>query len=119
MVEDLSDAIALLGSGTYVVTRPGPSTLTSGRKVAVAATTFSIDASVQPAPGRTLENLPEGFRDRGGYVLFTTTLLRTSDGAAQEPDSVQLADGPHQVAAVEPWAALGNYYRVVVVGGRS
>ena len=115
MIEDMSDAIDMLSSGTYTVTRPGPTTFNAGRKGPISSTTFEIVASVQPAPGRTLETLPEGFRDRGGSVLYTKTLLRTSDGGAQEPDSVSIDGVAHQVASCSPWAELGNYYRAVVV----
>ncbi len=94
--------------------------MTKGRKVAATGgSTFSIVASAQPAPGRTLQTLPEGFRDRGGWVLYTSSELRTSDGAGQEPDSVAIDGVAHQVAECKPWAAAGNYYRAVVVRART
>lgn len=111
----MSDVIAMLSSGTYVVTRPGPTTLVDGRKGPSSSSTLSIVASVQPAPGRTLQTLPEGFRDRGGFVLYTATELRTSDGGDQEPDSVSIDGVEHQVASCEPWAELGNFYKAVAV----
>lgn len=119
MIEDMSDAIALLSSGTYTVTRPGASALLNGRKIAATSSTFSIVASAQPTPGRVLQNLPEGFRDRGGYTLYTKTELRTSNGSGQEPDSVSIDGVAHQVAECKPYAALGNFYRAIVVRART
>ena len=115
MIVDLSDVVALLASGTYTVTRPAASTITSGRKVAGTPTTFTITASVHPTPGRVLELLPEGFRGRGGVTLYTSTKLKGAAGVNQEPDVVTIDGEAHQVATVEDWSALGNYYRAICV----
>lgn len=114
MIENLADAIASLASGTYTVTRPGTPTLLNGRKVAASSTTFSIVGSVSPAPGKTLELLPEGYRGRAGVVVFTATKLQTAEGG-QDPDLVSIGGQSYQVAALEDWSELGGYYRAVCV----
>ena len=39
---------------------------------------FTIDASVQPAPGEITQILPEGYRKKSSYVIYTETELFSS-----------------------------------------
>lgn len=113
MLEDLSDAIELVSTGTYVVTRRGASGYSQGRATAPTTSTLRAKGSFQPMSGRELERLPEGMRSRELRVLYTATRLQGS-GPGHEPDT--LADGGEtwEVQTVEPWVALGGYYRVVL-----
>ena len=114
-MDDMADVIALLASGTYTVTRPGPTGLASGRRVAGVTTSFSIVASVQPASGRQMDRLPEGLREREGMTLWTTTDLRTAQVASGiEADLVSIDGSTFEVVAIDRWASLGNYYRATV-----
>jgi hypothetical protein len=112
-MDDLSDVIALLSSGTYAVTRRGPAAFTAGRAVQAAPTTLTITASVQPIRGRELDRLEELYRTRELQALWTATELRTA-GAAGEADTVEIGGASWQVQSVESWAELGGYWKVLV-----
>ena len=115
MHEDMSDAIALLGGDSqYTVTRPVAPANINGIFVPGSTTTFQITASIQPAPGRTLDLLPEGYRGRGGQICFTSTPLRTAL-SGQVPDLVTYKGELHECVTVETWEELGNYQRIVLV----
>lgn len=119
-VADLSDAIALLGSGCYVVTRKGVTSMLDGRRVAPPTTTFTISGSVQPLTGRELQRLPEGLRARESMALFTVTeLFQARPEAGQEADRLAIDGGVFEVSKAERWQALGNYFRCVVSRVRS
>lgn len=112
-MEDMSDVIDLLESGTYMVTRPAGETFVDGVAVPGTPTTFPITASIQPLGGLEIQRLPDGFRNGEAKSCFTSTKLRTLD--ATMPDAV-LVDGlQFQVQSCEDWSALGNYYRAVLV----
>lgn len=115
MIEDLSDAIAMLETGSYTVTRQAESTRVNGRVSQPAPTTLTIGASIQPAKSRELELLPEGYRGRGGQVCFTTTPLRTADGTGQLPDLVEVDGVLHEAVSIDGWESAANYQRVMLV----
>ena len=100
-------------TGSYTVTRTDPRTLVMGRVSAPSTSTFSIDAVVQPMPGRDLERLPEGFRSEDMRVLWTDTELKTP-GTAQEADKVDIDGELYQVEQVQIWDHDGVHYRVMV-----
>lgn len=114
MIEDMSDAIALLSSGTYTVTRRAPPTNVNGYATPGATSTFTITASVQPAPGKVTELLPEGWRNRDTREAFTSTPLRTAK-AGQIPDVVTIEGSPFQAYSIEPFEELGNFQAVILV----
>lgn len=111
---DLSDAIAELASGTYTVTRRAAPTNVNGYAVPGATSTFTIKASIQPAPGRALDLLPEGYRGRGGQLCYTATALRTAQ-SGQVPDLVSVDGVQHEAVELGTWEALGNYQAVALV----
>jgi hypothetical protein len=116
--DDLSDAVAMLASGSYTVTRPVAASLVDGWAVPglSAVQTFAIVASVQPASGRDVERLPEGLRDRETMALFTATELRVAVPASGLPGDRLEVDGfTFEVHAHERWAALGNFHRYVIL----
>ena len=53
-------------------------------------TFFDIEASVQPAPGETTQILPEGYREKSSYLIYTDTELFTSEENETNPDIVIL-----------------------------
>lgn len=115
--EDLSDAVALLASGSYVVRRRAARALVDGRARDLdPATLSSIVASVQPASGREIDRLPEGLRDREVMALFTSASLEAAKPSLGLPGDVVEIDGfDFEVASHERWTALGNFSRYVVV----
>ena len=115
-MEDLSDAIELLQSGSYVVTRPNATTLLNGRRVEPTTTTFDITASVQPASGRSIQGLPEGLRSSESMDVFTATELRQArPDASVEGDRISIDGAVFEVVNVKRWNKLGNFYRATVV----
>lgn len=103
--------IAAFLTGTYTVTRRGPTTVgADGIADAATASTFTITASVQPLRGRELQRLPEGLRVAERRKLYTSTSLKVI-GA---PDVVSIDGDDWEVESVENYSQLGNYYKVVV-----
>lgn len=49
---------------------------------------FNIEASVQPAPGETTQILPEGYREKSSYLIYTDTELFSSEENKTNPDLV-------------------------------
>ena len=53
-------------------------------------TFFNIQASVQPAPGEITQILPEGYRNKSSYLIYTDTELFCSEEDEKNPDIVIL-----------------------------
>jgi len=53
-------------------------------------TFFNIQASVQPAPGEITQILPEGYRNKSSYLIYTDTELFCSEENETNPDIVIL-----------------------------
>lgn len=51
-------------------------------------TFFDIEASVQPAPGEITQILPEGYREKSSYLIYTDTELFSSEENKTNPDLV-------------------------------
>lgn len=114
MMEDLSDVVALLSSGSYTVTRyTADSYDSNGIAVQGTSSTLSIGASVQPASGRDLQLLPEGRRTIETMKLWTATLLTTSESSAGA-DRISIDGATFEVVNVERWGPLGNYTKALV-----
>lgn len=99
-------------TGTYTVTRRGPTVVGSdGRADLASSTTFTVTASVQHLTGRDLQRLgPEGLRTSERRKLYTTTSLRVV-GA---PDVLSIDGASWEVESIERYDVLGNYYKVIV-----
>lgn len=103
----LRDSIASLASGTYTVTRTVAGTRTVGRYTPGAATTLEIVASIQPATGRQLRDLPEGQRGDETVAIFTVTPLLTRSPTT-EPDVVTYRGEPWTVVTSKLWESFGD-----------
>jgi hypothetical protein len=107
----LRDSITSLASGTYTVTRTDTGTRVGnfGRYTAGDASTFEIVASIQPATGRQLRDLPEGQRGDETIAIYTKTEIRTrSPGEpGNEPDVIAYRDEPWTVTQVKRWESFG------------
>jgi hypothetical protein len=80
-------------------------------------TSFSILASVQGTDAEILETLPEGYRTRESYTLFTDNELKTAITGIRTPDMVVIEEQKYIVARVSTWQHLDptKHYEVVVV----
>ena len=81
-------------------------------------TSFTIKASVQGMDAEILLTLPEGYRTREGYTLFTDIKLRTAIIGKSNPDIVMIDEERYQVIKVTAHQNL-NYptahYEVLVI----
>lgn len=110
---NLSRLIDRFATGTYTVTRASAATTyTAGKRVAPATTTTTVVGCVQPIPGKDLERLPEGLRDKEVKYIYTKAELKC--GPDTEPDKVSVEGSTWQVEKVEKWDTLGAYWRSVI-----
>lgn len=114
----LNGVISSFNTGIYTVAREGSGTYVDGiLQVGAADTPFSIVASIQPASGRDLKNLPEAQHGEETRVVFTTTELRTRTPAGA-PDTVMIDGEPWTVVRVERWQHWGTtHYRAYISRG--
>jgi hypothetical protein len=117
----LDDAVLLLSSGSYEVTRrtaaPGLATsYVNGIRVPPQVSKFQITASVQPATGLDVQRLPEGKRNQESIKLFTPTELKSAE-RTQEPDLVAIDGASFEVQLCKRWDKLGSFFEVVLVRG--
>lgn len=170
-MDDLSDAIAMAETGTYVVSRTPPPVFVNGLAVdpelaaqwvtgtvyppgamasneggvfqtaaggiagptaptgtvagvsdgtvlwdwiAPALTTFQATGSLQPVSGRELDRLAELYRAKEARVFFTETRLISLDDDGG-PDVVRVGSKDFQVANVQDWQILGNFFRATLI----
>ena len=77
---------------------------------------FCTRASVQPMNAKELQLLPEGLRNAGATVVYTTCeLLTVETSACKTPDRMVYRGVTYQIHSVEDWFDLGGYYRCVAV----
>jgi hypothetical protein len=115
-VAEMSDAIDLIGTVTYTVTRKAAPSLVKGKRVAGTTSALTIEALVHPVAGRELQRLPEGLRSREVISIFSKTELRTVQvvaGAetACEADSIRYQGRDYEIQVVEPWDETGGFFR--------
>jgi len=109
---DFSGNIASFATGTYTVTRRGPSTVgVDGRADLATSTTFSILAAVQPLGGRDLQLQTNGMRVAERQTLYTETRLRVKD----DPDIVTIAGEDWEVENQSDQSVMGNYFKATIV----
>ena len=102
---------------TLTVKRKATGSFLNGYWLDGAESTVEILASIQGTDAEVLETLPEGYRTRESYTLFTDTLLKTSKTGKTTPDIVVIEDENFIVAKVMPWQHLDptKHYEVVIV----
>ena len=85
-----------------------------------ASSNLIIRANVQPTPAEVLETLPEGYRNKDSYTLFTNTHLFTSVDNNSNPDVVLLYNRRYIVAKVAIWENTSlSHYEIIVVEDES
>lgn len=119
-MSDFSDTIERLGDfATYTVTRYKTRGTTEGKIDPLRIeSTLTITACVQPASGRDLQRLEEGFRTGEVIVLWAKTKLYPLGVDAQSketkpPDTLVYENDTYQVEACDNWGHLGNYYEAL------
>ncbi len=78
------------------------------RWVAAAEAGSTIKASVHPLPSELLQNVPEGRRKNGSYMIITNpgTVLTTQREIVtegQQPDQVEIKGKRYEVFSVSDW----------------
>lgn len=82
------------------------------------STLLSITASVQQTDAEVLQTLPEGYRTKESYTLYTDFKLETSIVDTRNADLVTIDDKDFQVVRVSPWRNLDfatKHYEALVV----
>lgn len=107
----LNSSIDDLKTGTYQVTRPGPSVYLNGiLQSATVLSTFPIDAVVVPVTGRALMDLPEAQRTQEVKSIRTAAELKTRT-EANGPDQVAIDGDTYEVFEVHgPWKLEGEIH---------
>lgn len=116
----LRDSITSLASGTYTITRTASGTYdATGAYTQGGLSSFDIVASIQPATGRQLRDLPEGQRGDEVVAVFTITELRTRTPTT-EPDTVAYRGEPWTLITVKRWDSFGaTHYECMACRGPS
>lgn len=100
--------MTILGKVPVTVTNQGAATYVDGVLVPGASSTRTIEASVQPISGRERETLPEGWRVRARWKMYTTASLSTVDlEVPAEADQVAWGDDLYDVVSVADWQTSG------------
>ena len=98
------------------VIRPGVGSYINGVWVNGLNTTLTIRANVQPVPAIVMETLPEGYRTRSAFILYTNSELFTSDDNNNNPDIVLLYGKRYFVTKKEIWQnTVIAHYEIIVV----
>jgi hypothetical protein len=102
------------------ITRTLPGNYDPGLWIDGAKESFDIKASVQGADNEVLQTLPEGYRTKKVYVLYTSTELKTAQVAeATMPDMVIIDGEKYNVIKVTKHTNIKGYatehYQVVVI----
>ena len=89
---------------TYSVKRRAAGGYSSGDFVTGAESTVTIKASIHPADGEELLNLPEGMRTRAGIVVHTKTqLITVNDETQRDPDRIVYQGEDWEVMRIEQY----------------
>jgi hypothetical protein len=98
------------------VIREGPGQVVDYIQVKGVTSTFVIKASVQPTPAEIMEILPEGYRTKESYTLYTDTELKTAIKDTTGPDIVLLDGVIFIVFKVSKWQnTLLKHFEIVVI----
>lgn len=98
-----------IDSGTFTVTRRSSSNDGHGRRVLGAASTFEIDASVQPVmDGRVLEQLAEAAHGREVRLVITATAAIAPVTPEHDADQLAIGGETWTVISAEPWSVDGE-----------
>jgi hypothetical protein len=81
-----------------------------GRFVIGSVSQVSINAVVQPAKSRDLQNLPEGSQVNGAKVFYTQTQIETVDDKNSTLENYILHENRlYKITSLSPWQSYGYY----------
>jgi hypothetical protein len=93
--------------------------MVSGDWVKSGETSIAITASIQPATGKDMLNVPEGKRANEIYAVFTSTEIQTIRHSiptvpGTQPDQMEIFGHRCEAIHVEPWQNnVINHYRAL------
>jgi hypothetical protein len=93
--------------------------MVSGDWVKSGETAIPITASIQPATGKDMLNVPEGKRQSAIYAVYTSTAIQTArhataSAAGTQPDQMEIFGHRCEAVHVEPWQNnVINHYRAL------
>lgn len=103
-------------SDTFTVTRASAGSWTKGRYVEGGTSTFEITGSVQPMGPKETELLPEAYRTKRAYRVYTATELKTVDVPnSVSADSISIDGSDYEVIDVSYWRQMMPHYKAIVV----
>jgi hypothetical protein len=104
----------------HVITRHTGASNVNGFWAGGTTSQVNIMASVQPAPGKTRKNVPEGFDSDSAYLLFTDTELFSAIAGGQHSDELTLFGETFEVVGVATWQNnVLPHYEVTVARRRA
>ncbi len=109
--------MSILGEITVVrVRRTAGAVASTGRRAAPTESETEILANFQPLPGDVLLSLPEGDRQRGGYLILTESEVRTANQHDQVlADLIEVDGVRYEVRQVEHYNSVFPHYEAVIV----
>jgi len=108
MIEDMSDVVRELATGTYTVRRRSSGSYVGGRWVPDGpAEEFTSQGAVLPAGGQTMDHWAEGDYSKDIRSFLSLVPLQTGD-------VVVVDETDFEVLSVEPWNDVGNFCKAVI-----
>ncbi len=113
----------MLGSARYTLHRTAPGQFVDGVWETGAASTLTVQGSLQPLRPREVQALPEGLRQRARWRFYSKTRLKVLDEeTGQAPDEIEVDGERLLVAGVEdftrgitgPLASLAHYKYLLI-----
>jgi hypothetical protein len=106
---DMSDVVESLKNATITRRRYDAGSFVNGRQAAAAShTDTSLDACVQPVPGREAERLGLGERSSEARVVWVAS------GELLESDDVIIGGDTYGIVNARDWNTTASYTRAVV-----
>lgn len=99
---------------SVTVTRPGVSNYVQGRHVDGISSTFTIEASVQPASSTDMQTLTEGQRSKGAIRLYSNDELKIgSESGVTKGDVVNVLNKNWEVQSIMYWNTPWFYWKAI------
>lgn len=105
---------------SHTLFRPQAGSYVDGTWVSPGFDSISITASIQPATGKDLQNVPEGQRNSAVFAVFTSTEIKVAEQATAsedpgtEADEIEIGGIRHIAVHIEAWQNdIINHYRAL------